>query len=219
MRGTARGRLRLVRGGGPPIVYQLTIALRAIRPPIWRRFQVPASTTLDRLHLMVQRVMGWENAHLHEFVVGGRRYGIGVREWKEFEADVLNERRFTLADIAPAAGMEIEYTYDFGDGWRHDIRVEKILPPAPGQHYPVCLAGARACPPEDCGGPSTYVDLVKAMANRRHPRRRELIDRLSEVFEPEHFNPEVVSRELLRFRPRARSRLTGLRTGRTLDST
>ena len=202
------------------MVYQLTIALRAIRPPIWRRFQVPASTTLDRLHLMVQRVMGWTNAHLHEFVVDGRRYGTGVREWKdEFEADVLNERRFTLADIAAAAGAEIEYTYDFGDGWQHDIRVEKILPPTPGQHYPVCLAGARACPPEDCGGYPGYTDLVKAMAQPRHPRHRELIEWLGGVFEPEQFDAEAVSRDLLRFRPRARARLTRLRAGRTLDGT
>jgi hypothetical protein len=201
------------------MVYQLTIALRAIRPPISRRFQVPASTTLDRLHLMVQRVMGWENYHLHEFVVGGRRYGTSAREWKEFEDDVLNERRFTLADIAPAVGTEIEYTYDFGDGWQHDIRVEKILSPAPGQHYPVCLAGARACPPEDCGGYPGYTDLVKAMADPRHARRRELIEWLGEPFESERFSAEAVSRDLLRFRRRARSRLTGLRAGRTLDGT
>ncbi len=116
-------------------------------------------------------------------------------------------------------GTEIEYTYDFGDGWQHDIRVEKILSPAPGQHYPVCLAGARACPPEDCGGYPGYTDLVKAMANPRHARRRELIEWLGEPFESERFSAEAVSRDLLRFRRRARSRLTGLRAGRTLDGT
>ncbi|HUH12198.1 MAG TPA: plasmid pRiA4b ORF-3 family protein [Longimicrobiales bacterium] len=72
--------------GGPSSVYQLKITLRAICPPIWRRFQVPADTTLDRLHLMIQWVMGWTNSHLHEFVADKRHYWTGVREWQEWGA-------------------------------------------------------------------------------------------------------------------------------------
>lgn len=187
--------------GEPSSVYQLKITLRAISPPIWRRFQVPADTTLDRLHLMIQWVMGWTNSHLHEFVADKRRYGTGVREWKEWGANhVLNERRFTLAEVAAAAGQEIEYTYDFGDGWQHDIRVEKILPADPTQRYPTCLAGARACPPEDCGSYPGYVEFLEAIGDPRHDRHDELLEWIGCPFDPEAFNVEVVNRDLGRFR-------------------
>lgn len=182
-------------------VYQLKITLRAIRPPIWRRFQVPADTTLNRLHRILQRIMGWTNSHLHEFVVGKRRYGTGLHEWQEFGADhVLNERRFTLGEVAPVAGCRLVYAYDFGDGWQQDIRVEKIGPAEPGQRYPVCLAGARACPPEDCGGYPGYVELLEAMGDPRHERHKELLEWIGGPFDPEAFNVEIVNRDLLRFR-------------------
>jgi hypothetical protein len=187
------------------LVYQLQITLRAIEPPIWRRFQVPADTRLDRLHLMIQWVMGWTNSHLHEFVLDGRRYGTGVREWQEVGADdVLNERRFTLAEVAPAARRQIEYTYDFGDGWQHDILVETIIPASPGQHYPVCLDGARACPPEDCGSYPGYVEFLEAMADPRHPRHQDMVEWIGGRFDPEAFSAEAVSRDLLRFGRRRR---------------
>jgi hypothetical protein len=186
-----------------PAVFQLKITLRAIRPPIWRRFQVPADTTFDRLHLMLQWIMGWNNSHLHEFVVGARRYGTGLREWREFGSnDVLNERRFTLAEVVPLVGSRLVYTYDFGDGWQHDICVEKLLPADPGQRYPVCLAGARACPPDDCGGYPGYVEFVEAIGNPRHDRHDELLDWIGGPFDPEAFDIEVVNRDLLRFRRR-----------------
>lgn len=182
-------------------VYQLKITLKAIRPPIWRRFQVPVDTTLARLHLIIQRVMGWTNSHLHEFVVDRRRYGTGLREWREVGApEVLNERRFTVADVAPTAGRRLEYTYDFGDSWEHDIRVEKILPAEPGQRYPVCLAGARACPPEDCGSYPGYIGFLEAIGDPRNPEHEDMLQWIGGHFDPEAFNVEAVNRALLRFR-------------------
>ncbi|GGV25215.1 hypothetical protein GCM10010277_06070 [Streptomyces longisporoflavus] len=136
-------------------VLQIKVTLDGIRAPVWRRLQVPADFTLDRLHRVIQDAMGWENCHMHLFETpvgdyGRRDSGLGHRD----------ERRVPLSAVAPSAGDRISYAYDFGDDWVHHIEVEKALPRDPGVTYPRCVTGRRACPPEDCGGPWGYSNLA-----------------------------------------------------------
>jgi hypothetical protein len=174
-------------------IYQLKITLEAIRPPIWRRVQVPGTILLPHLHRLIQAVMGWDDAHLHAFQVGDTSYGQPDSELDDWMQD---ERRIRLAQIAPAEKSKFRYEYDFGDDWRHMVVVEKILPVAVGQIYPVCLAGKRACPPEDCGGPWGYPEFLEAISNPKHEQHDELLEWIGGEFDPEAFDMAAVNGEL-----------------------
>ncbi|MCK5429778.1 MAG: plasmid pRiA4b ORF-3 family protein [Anaerolineales bacterium] len=132
-------------------IFQLKINLDEVQPPIWRSLQVPGDISLFKLHFIFQIAMGWTNSHLHEFYIDGQYYGTQFEDnWEPRE--IRNEKEYQLEKVIPGKGFQFGYLYDFGDSWQHTILVEDILEPAVGQHYPTCLAGARACPPEDVGG-------------------------------------------------------------------
>ena len=125
-------------------IYQMKIVLDGIQPPIWRRFLVADDTKLSKLHRVVQIVMGWENAHLHEFKVGRVSFG---EPSPDYLGKMLDAKKVELRGVAQDEKDRLKYIYDFGDGWEHDLIVEKIVEPETGKHYPVCLAGDRACLP------------------------------------------------------------------------
>jgi hypothetical protein len=162
----------------------LKITLRSIKPPIWRRILVPGRMTLGDLHVAIQVVMGWQNGHLHAFDVGGERYGErGVMD------DCLDEDSKTLNALVKAEVSRFRYIYDFGDDWEHDILIEKAPPKVPGvTAFPACVAGARHCPPEDCGGPFGYEDLLEVLKNPDHPNHTEQCEWLGADFDPEAFS-------------------------------
>ena len=136
-------------------IYQIKITLDDIRPPIWRRVQVPGEIRLAELHDVIQVAMAWENCHLHESRAGNNRYAPSVNE--EFAtALTAGDTDVRLCHAVTREKAKLRYTYDFGDGLRHSLTVEKILEPEAGARYPLCLAGKRACPPEDCGGTWGY---------------------------------------------------------------
>lgn len=178
-------------------IYQLKITLRGSRPPIWRRVLVPGDATLAKLHHIVQDAMGWYDCHLHEFIVGGISYGVPD---PEYGGEVKSERRMTLGRLAGAPKAKLRYVYDFGDDWEHDILVEKLLPPEPGATYPRCIAGKRACPPEDCGGIWGYANFLEAIQDPAHPEHDELLEWIGGSFDPEAFNLDAVNQALRRVR-------------------
>jgi hypothetical protein len=145
-----------------PLIYQLKIVLRDVTPMIWRRLLVTDTTTIADLHTIIQITMGWEDLHLHQFRIYGKAYGV-YRDGGVTFAD--NPHQVRLADFRLRAGERFLYEYDFGDGWQHDIWLERILPSAPSQRYPVCSAGGGDCPPEDGGGPSGYHALLRELTS------------------------------------------------------
>ena len=170
-------------------IYQIKITLYNIYPPIWRRIQVKSDLRLDKLHDLLQIVMGWENEHLHGFRAGQKNYGA-----PDPFSDTVDERKVRLASIA-SVGDKLVYEYDFGDSWEHELEIETVLEPEPGVHYPVCLEGARACPPEDCGGFPGYEHLFEALrdpANEAHAERLEWLG----DFDPEAFDLDKVNTRL-----------------------
>lgn len=179
-------------------VYQLKISLKAIEPPIWRRVRVRGSILLPRLHKVIQRAMGWHDAHLHEFIIQNVRYG--EPEPDEPHYQVKAERNFSLREVAPRAGMRFEYVYDLGDGWQHDVIVERIEVSAEPLRSPVCLDGQRACPPEDCGGFRGYAELLEILRDPDHPEHEDRLEWLGGGFDPEAFDPAVVNRKLARLK-------------------
>ena len=147
-------------------IYQLKVTLKDSKPPIWRRVLVPADVSVRRLHDILQVVVGWQDRHLYIFEVG-RTY-IGEPDPEEDWREVRPAKTTKLSQVAPAAGAKFVYEYDFGDSWRHDILVEKVVSAQPGADYPVCVAGRRASPPEDCGGAWAYAELLEVIANPAH---------------------------------------------------
>ncbi len=178
-------------------VHQLRVTLVGIAPPIWRQFQVESDTTLYRLHQILQIVMGWENYHLYQFTAGGTEYG---EPDPDFGMPVRSSRTVRLSQIAPSRRNKFLYVYDFGDNWEHEILVERIGSPEVGGRYPVCLAGERACPPEDCGGVWGYTDLLEIIRSPDDERYEEMMEWLGGSFDPERFDLEAVNRDLRRIR-------------------
>jgi len=182
---------------------QLKITLKDISPPIWRRFIVPNDMTLDLLHTCLQIIMGWDNYHLYEFIIGGRRGGRHysaapdfVDDWDDFGTE--DATRYDLSFLT-RKGMKFTYIYDMGDSWDHEIVAENVNYEHPGDEPPVVvLTGKRNCPPEDCGGSWGYANLLEALADKKHPEHRDMKEWIgeydSEEFDLEEINAELASR-------------------------
>ena len=138
--------------------YLLKITLLDIKPPVWRRFVVPADIKLDELHDVIQNIMDWNDCHLHAFDVGSDVYGPHMDDdWAEPIG--RDESQYKLSSLVNCNGMKFRYTYDFGDSWEHQIVLEDSDYINPDWPYPIyCLDGKRACPPEDSGGAYGYGD-------------------------------------------------------------
>jgi hypothetical protein len=164
---------------------------------VWRHLLVERDTTLDQLHYVLQRAIGWENDHMHEFVVGGRSFG-AVNPMGEIlrAADGPDETEVEIAQVLPHIGSRIQYRYDFGDGWRHEIVLLKRLPKIAGQVYPRCIAGEHAGPPEDCGGLGGYHTLLTALKDPDSESYERALEIAGEDYDPKGFSPEEVTKRL-----------------------
>ena len=179
-------------------VYQFKITLLESHPPIWRRIQIK-DCTLDKLHEHIQTAMGWTNSHLHHFILGKQQYGdpeLMQENFKEF--GYKDSTTTTISDILPknARRFRFQYEYDFGDSWYHEVFFEGIVQPDSKVKYPLCLEGARACPPDDCGGIWGYADFVEAIADKKHERHYELLEWVGGRFDPEKFDPAKATKEM-----------------------
>lgn len=167
-------------------VFQLKVTLQEVEPPVWRRLLVPGGLTLAQLHRVLNEAMGWTDSHLHVFKAGDRHFG-DPRADDAGELGFEDERRMTLERLGALLDFLV-YAYDFGDGWEHTVLVEQVVEPDAREHYPLCTAGARACPPEDCGGPHAYADLLEALDDPEHERYDEFLTWVGGVFDPEGFD-------------------------------
>ncbi len=178
----------------PPSIFQLKVTLEDIRPQIWRRLLVPSNATLDQLHAVLQEAMGWTNSHLHQFTLEDRRIGDPLAD-EDGGLQFEDERKVRL-DHLLGEGQRLVYEYDFGDGWTHELLVEKVLEPDERIQYPLCVAGSRAYPPEDVGGPGGYENFLEALRDHAHEEHDEILAWVGGVFDPEGFDLNTVNRTL-----------------------
>jgi len=189
--------------GTTSFVYELKITLSDVEPAVWRRLRVPGNANLGWLHAVIQVAMGWTNSHLHQFEAGGRNYANPHFELESpgGSPPVADERGATLQKVVPKLKDHLIYEYDFGDSWLHVIAVEKITPAAPGAALVAqCLDGARACPPDDCGGPPGYDDLLRILGNPKHEEHESMKEWLDRPFDPDAFDPIKINRYLGRLK-------------------
>jgi len=183
------------------MIHQYKVTLRGISPAIWRRIQVPEKYSFWDLHVAIQDSMGWLDYHLHAFHFpeseGKRPIEIGLPD-EESDRRVLPGWEVAISDYFIRPGVSVLYEYDFGDGWQHDVVLEAVLLGESRRKYPRCLSGARACPPEDCGGLPGYEHLLEVLSQPKHPEHSEMVDWLKghaknyHPFDPEHFEAAAV---------------------------
>lgn len=173
-------------------IYQLKIILKNTKSPIWRRIVVASDLPLPDLHKIIQTVMGWTNSHMHQFMINGKFYS---ELDDEAYYELIDYNDIILSEVLQAEKESIEYEYDFGDGWQHKIILEKIFQDG-SQIIPLCLTGKRSCPPEDCGGPLGYEDLLEIIADKQHEEYEETIEWLGGEFDPKDFNIQEINESL-----------------------
>lgn len=173
-------------------VYQLKVTLLESLPPIWRRIHVPANISLSTLHQVLQEAMGWQDCHLHQFIADGEHYGVPhPDDWEP----IRDERRVRLNALLRAPKDRLDYQYDFGDGWDHRVVLEKVVPGETLEH-PRCLAGRRACPPEDSGGVWGYEEFLQAIGDPGHPEHETYVEWIGGEFDPAAFDVGEVNERL-----------------------
>ncbi|MBU4487172.1 MAG: plasmid pRiA4b ORF-3 family protein [Candidatus Delongbacteria bacterium] len=173
--------------------YQIKITLKDSDPKIWRRIIISSGLLLPDLHKVIQTSMGWTNSHLHQFIKGKKYY---LDEYDEMES-AFGDRcivynKVKISDVLIKEKEKFEYEYDFGDGWRHEILLEKILQADKKFNYPVCIEGKMSCPPDDCGGIGGYYDMLDIIRDPKNKEYEETIDWLGGDFDPEYFNIDEV---------------------------
>ena len=174
-------------------VYAIKVTLLGSSPLVWRRILVPRDITLRQLHRTLQTVMGWADSHLHQFALprqklAGPSYGLGTK--------VANENRTELGELIWTVGARLLYEYDFGDGWQHELVLEEILL-GDESFRQMCVVGQRCCPPEDCGGPQGFAELIEALGDADHPDHQEVSEWLGD-FVPDSFSVKDINRKLRR---------------------
>ncbi len=174
--------------------YQVKVTLTGVKPPVWRRLVLPGHWHLGKVHDAIQIAMGWTDTHLHSFEAKGVRYGVPDPDWPTGERREATAR---LHEVVPGAGARLRYTYDFGDNWRHDIVVEALGEPVSRAS---CLAGRRACPPEDCGGAWGYADLRAALTDPTHPGHEHYAEWLGMPFDANAFDLQLTGKMLATMR-------------------
>jgi hypothetical protein len=175
-------------------IASLKVTLDDVKPVVQRRIEVPLTIRLDRLHLVLQAAMGWTNSHLYE--IRARDVGWGTPD-PNFGDGVLDARKARLIDVLEDLGTKtLKYLYDFGDGWEHTVKIERVTNAVPGLTYPILIAAVGRCPPEDVGGPWGYGEFLNALGDPSHENHTEMKEWIGGIFDPEATNVEDLAKNV-----------------------
>ena len=190
--------------------FDIAVALLEFEPRIWRRFLIRSEATFSHFHSAIQQAFGWQNCHLYEFLDGNVEendtrplYAMKMpriarsehAEPHDDEPDAPEASNIELRQYLSATNKRCFYVYDFGDNWQHVVEVKDVVE-MPEEFKCRLLDGARACPPEDCGGPYGYGDFLDIVQNSSHPEYEEMLDWVGGEFNPEDFDVDAVNGQL-----------------------
>jgi hypothetical protein len=183
-------------------IARLKITLDDVEPPVLRRIEVPFAIRLDRLHAVLQAALGWTNSHLWE--IRARDTGWGPRDPDGgFGDGPLDASKATLIEVIEDMGVKsLKYLYDFGDGWEHTVRIERVVEAEPGALYPRLMEATGRCPPEDIGGPPGYAEFLEAIADPDHERHDEIVEFYDADFDPHAIDFDAIDAEITRLAKR-----------------
>jgi hypothetical protein len=172
-------------------IARLKVTLDDVEPKVLRRIEVPLGLRLDRLHQTLQAALGWTDSHLYEIRAQDVGWGIPDPDWG---GGPLDARKATLAAVLDDTGAKtLRYLYDFGDGWEHTIKIERIVDAQPDVLYPRLVESTGRCPPEDVGGPWGHAEFLEALADVKHERHAEMRDWAGETFDPTNLAGDVLA--------------------------
>jgi hypothetical protein len=179
--------------------YQMMVMLEGSEPKIWRQISVPGNMTLADLDRIIQAAMGWTNSHLHQFTIEGQVYGVLDDEWID-EMPCLPDDEFTLDAVLGTEVKSFSYEYDFGDGWQHQVEVQMVMVVDEKRNsWPMCLAGANACPPEDVGGLGGYEEFLEAISDPVHEEHESMRRWCGGPFDSQGFDINSANRDIRRW--------------------
>ena len=194
-------------------VVRLSADLRDVDPTVRRRFEVPAEMTLADLHGVLQVTFQWDDDHLHSFQAGDKRYGPPAIRKDGFGPPVLPEEGIKIGTLARQGYRQLVYHYDFGDDWLHDLQIEAVDDADPERPAPVLLHAEGRTPPEDCGGPFGYMDVLQVLADPSDPAYDEWIEVYPDGIDPHTPDTDAVEPRLAalrrNWRPRGRRGKSG----------
>lgn len=202
------GRVRpvLLKKGRKRVCFVVRLDLDNARPPIWRRLRLASDLPLNQVHDVIQAAMGWSDMHLHHFQMGPDSKDFRVVPFltpfdvEEGETEGMLESHVRLDKVIGEPGHRLFYEYDFGDSWHHTIKLERVEPWVEGDPVAVCVAGRRACPPEDVGGIPGYEEVLAALEGHVEPGEAEWmaekLEWLPVGFDPAAFDLDEVNRAL-----------------------
>lgn len=174
-------------------VFEIRIELKDTVPIVWRELVVPETLTFYEFHHAIQISFGWENYHLYSFDAKGQSYGnLDLLE----DVDTINDKSIFINQLLQKEQDTINYEYDFGDGWVHNIELKKIKPHTSKVNLPIVIDGAKASPPEDCGGVHGFENLKNVMKNPKDLEYKELVRWLGKPFDPNEFNIQHINEDL-----------------------
>jgi hypothetical protein len=173
-------------------IARLKITLDDVKPTVLRRIEVPFDIRLDRLHLTLQAAIGWTNSHLYEIRAGDVGWGMTDPDWGD---GPLDARKARLVDAVEDT-KTLRYLYDFGDGWEHTIKVERLIDAEPNLIYPRLIEAIGRCPPEDVGGPWGYPEFLDAIHDPKHKRHAEFSEWIGDDFDPNFVDIDGLTNEV-----------------------
>ncbi len=177
-------------------IYQIKISLKRSEPKIWRKILIPSDLLLEDFHKIIQTTMGWENSHLHQFIKNNFFYLAPHDDddmWDEMDSLDYKKEKIKVSKLLIAEKDKITYEYDFGDGWEHEITLDKILPFDNKIKYPICIGGKMKCPPENCGGVWGYSHLLYVLKQPKHPEYKDFKEWYGKDFDPEYFDKKEIN--------------------------
>lgn len=178
-------------------IARLKITLDDVTPAVMRRIEVPLAIRLDRLHAVLQAALGWTNNHLWE--IRARDTGWGPRDpYGGFGDGPLDASKAMLLSVVEDMGVKtLKYLYDFGDGWKHTVKIERIIDAEPGALYPRLVDATGRCPPEDIGGARGYAEFLEVIADPDHERHDEMTEYYDAEFDPQAIDVVAIDAELV----------------------
>ncbi len=177
---------------------EIKVTLKEIEPPVWRKFVISTDANLEELHMVIQKTMGWQNCHLYDFSVNNGKKKFSPNDMSDLfgnEDDFEDPSEMTIADLMMMKIEDIQYNYDYGDGWEHSVEIGKQVLLQAGVKYPLCTEGSGACPPEDCGGPYSYANLCSILSDPDDEEYTEMRVWAGE-FDPSKFSVAKANKEL-----------------------
>jgi hypothetical protein len=180
-----------------PRMLQLRLSVKDVKPEIWRKLLVSSDTTLERLHSILQVLMGWRSVHLYAFVINKARYS------PPDEMDDIGKRNSLQTKLSTIFAKDAEpftYEYDFGDRWEVEVHNESFNNDLHQNQLAKCIEGCRHGPAEDSGGSRGYMEKAKIYDNPQHRRYQEIRQLIGPGFDPEIFDL-VHTNEILRAMP------------------